>query len=453
MTTWWSGALSVLTPRILSICCRRVHECCGALDPHLSATAMSTRNTPSSIPRPRPRVTPDLFRPPPTTSSQSPNVIPSPTPSGLPLNINRKRARAETVSTTPDRVSDPTGRTNLQPTTSGTPRAYSAGFPITRSAAPAEEVTLSSLLAPSTHVISNDARKSDSATDSSAFSPDLVPESSARTNWKSSLFSAAAAVAGGLLDFCRNTKFLGFRAGGGSPYDESSRALDGDGDQAPNTPGPLTKKHDTRQFSWGAPNLPGHYPADDGWGNSTIHEDDPHETRSAKRRQISQGGDWVMVSPTSPPDPTPSRSVSHSNIPRPSPRPPTIRRVNPSASPRRTSYQPTALASSSSGRRTSTINHTSKYLRSARSMSSFSSHSTGTMQNTSNDYDATTTHSPRGSTMTSADVARFRNKKEREERQQDASLRKLNDQLRAMIREGKAALGTKVEVELDEDDI
>jgi len=75
------------------------------------------------------------------------------------------------------------------------------------------------------------------------------------------------------------------------------------------------------------------------------------------------------------------------------------------------------------------------------------------MQNTSNDYGTTTTQSPRGSTMTSADVARFRNKKEREERQQDASLRKLNDQLRAMIREGKAALGTKVEVELDEDDI
>lgn len=54
--------------------------------------------------------------------------------------------------------------------------------------------------------------------------------------------------------------------------------------------------------------------------------------------------------------------------------------------------------------------------------------------------------------MTSADVARFRNKKDREERQADASLRKLNDQLRAMIREGKAALGTKVEVESDDDD-
>jgi len=81
-------------------------------------------------------------------------------------------------------------------------------------------------------------------------------------------------------------------------------------------------------------------------------------------------------------------------------------------------------------------------------MSSFSS-----QQNTSNDYGPAITQSPRGSTLTSADVARFRNKKEREERQQDASLRKLNDQLRAMIREGKAALGTKVEVELDEDDL
>jgi len=86
-------------------------------------------------------------------------------------------------------------------------------------------------------------------------------------------------------------------------------------------------------------------------------------------------------------------------------------------------------------------------------MSSVSSHPIATMQNTFDDHSATTTLSPRGSTMTSADVARFRNKKYREERQQDASLRKLNDQLRAMIREGKAALGTKVEVESDEDDI
>jgi hypothetical protein len=34
----------------------------------------------------------------------------------------------------------------------------------------------------------------------------------------------------------------------------------------------------------------------------------------------------------------------------------------------------------------------------------------------------------------------------REERQADASIRRLNEQLKAMIKEGKQALGTKVEV-------
>lgn len=41
----------------------------------------------------------------------------------------------------------------------------------------------------------------------------------------------------------------------------------------------------------------------------------------------------------------------------------------------------------------------------------------------------------------------------KEERQTNASMRKLNDRLKAMIREGREALGTKIEVEetMDED--
>lgn len=40
----------------------------------------------------------------------------------------------------------------------------------------------------------------------------------------------------------------------------------------------------------------------------------------------------------------------------------------------------------------------------------------------------------------------------RREKEEDASLRRLNDQLQAMIREGKEALGTKFEVDDFEDD-
>jgi hypothetical protein len=41
--------------------------------------------------------------------------------------------------------------------------------------------------------------------------------------------------------------------------------------------------------------------------------------------------------------------------------------------------------------------------------------------------------------------------KRKEEREADESIRRLDAQLKAMIREGKEALGTKVEVELDDD--
>ncbi|KUJ06509.1 uncharacterized protein LY89DRAFT_542607, partial [Mollisia scopiformis] len=42
--------------------------------------------------------------------------------------------------------------------------------------------------------------------------------------------------------------------------------------------------------------------------------------------------------------------------------------------------------------------------------------------------------------------------KRKEEREADESIRRLDAQLKAMIREGKEALGTKIEVELDEEE-
>jgi hypothetical protein len=41
--------------------------------------------------------------------------------------------------------------------------------------------------------------------------------------------------------------------------------------------------------------------------------------------------------------------------------------------------------------------------------------------------------------------------KKKEEREADQSLRRLDAQLKAMIREGKEALGTRIEVEIDDD--
>ena len=41
--------------------------------------------------------------------------------------------------------------------------------------------------------------------------------------------------------------------------------------------------------------------------------------------------------------------------------------------------------------------------------------------------------------------------KRKEEREADESIRRLDAQLKAMIREGKEALGTKIEVEIEDD--
>ena len=41
--------------------------------------------------------------------------------------------------------------------------------------------------------------------------------------------------------------------------------------------------------------------------------------------------------------------------------------------------------------------------------------------------------------------------KKKEDREADESIRRLDAQLKAMIREGKEALGTKIEVELEDD--
>jgi hypothetical protein len=46
----------------------------------------------------------------------------------------------------------------------------------------------------------------------------------------------------------------------------------------------------------------------------------------------------------------------------------------------------------------------------------------------------------------SPEAFRYLQERRREERQADASIRRLNDQLKQMIQEGKAALGTKIEV-------
>jgi hypothetical protein len=49
------------------------------------------------------------------------------------------------------------------------------------------------------------------------------------------------------------------------------------------------------------------------------------------------------------------------------------------------------------------------------------------------------------------EAKRWKALKKKEEREADESIRRLDAQLKAMIREGKEALGTKIEVDVEDD--
>jgi len=57
------------------------------------------------------------------------------------------------------------------------------------------------------------------------------------------------------------------------------------------------------------------------------------------------------------------------------------------------------------------------------------------------------------SSPVSVEAQRYTERLRREERQTDASIKRLNEQLKAMIKEGKEALGSKVEIVDDESEM
>lgn len=71
---------------------------------------------------------------------------------------------------------------------------------------------------------------------------------------------------------------------------------------------------------------------------------------------------------------------------------------------------------------------------------------TPSMDNTT---ESSTTETSASETRLSSEAQRHAAKIRRIEREEDASLRRLNKQLQTMIREGKEALGTRIEVEED----
>ncbi|KAJ9313442.1 hypothetical protein DTO271D3_6305 [Paecilomyces variotii] len=224
-------------------------------------------------------------------------------------------------------------------------------------------------------------------------SPSASPKASS-TGWGRAVFSMVGGVAGKVWDFCWSGAFRGFYAGGGQGYKMTVTT----------TPEPeqstwQTVSHPDDVFASETrveTPLPGQFPDD----RVQEHNPDPDIVP----------GNWVLV-----PEEPMSRETSPIHSARKVPRKnATLRR--PAVMPRFNKRQILSPGRPST------------------------SHSTPTKTPTK----------PRGSPA-ALDAQRYAAKVRRQELEEDASIRRLNKQLKAMIKEGKEALGTRIEIEDDLD--
>jgi hypothetical protein len=232
--------------------------------------------------------------------------------------------------------------------------------------------------------------------------------------WGSFVFSAV-----GKVWHFGTSAFKGFYAGGGKGYNVGAPAVQ---EPYPSSDGSMWESiQESRipsRLSRDATPVPGSFPVDDSDNEAG------YDHRPAKRVHV-EGGEspWVMVQ-----NPTDDDLHRKRTLHRPPPPP-----VRPNTSSRR-SLVPVSR-------------RTSSYLTSAGSPAVQNSQHPASYvhQGSSSDITPVAKLSP-----LSPEAQKYLVEKRREERQQDASIRRMNDQLKALLKEGRQALGTKVEV-LDDD--
>lgn len=283
-------------------------------------------------------------------------------------------------------------------------------------------------------------------------------EDSPRGAWSKAAISVVEGVVGKVWEFCKHssTIFSGFHAGGGTGY-----KINPD-DATPNFD--VIEEHNR----WHEKNerestpLPGQFPREDlDFIPDYMDNPTPEHTppRPSKRRQVSGNNtdelarNWVVVPPTTS---TPTPSKSHIRAP--------ARYSMPTSS---SSARRSVLANTSSHRPASRaglprpkpalaprVSHAgSPALNPARGASFASPRSPGPSVSPSTFRIPRASGSPARAVESPAakEAARWAALKKKEEREQDESLRRLDRQLKDLIREGKEALGTRVEVEVEDD--
>jgi hypothetical protein len=288
--------------------------------------------------------------------------------------------------------------------------------------------------------------------------------------WSKTAISVAGAVVGKVWEFCRNSTaiFSGFHAGGGTGYRLNPE------DTARNFEVIEEEKHGYNGDGRESTPLPGQYPTEElEFIGDYMDHPTPDNTppRASKRRQVSYNSNptpntenelaknWVVVPPTmSTPSKSQVRGLARYSMP------------TSSSSARRSvmanTSRPASRAAFSTAPRvkphlTSRVSHAgSPALNPARGASYASPrHSPSTSISGSKIPIVATSNARVGSpsrvmaadSPAAKEAARWAALKRKEEREQDESLRRLDRQLKDLIREGKEALGTKIEVEIEDD--
>jgi hypothetical protein len=231
----------------------------------------------------------------------------------------------------------------------------------------------------------------------------------AGSSWGSLVLGVVGGVVGGVWAFCKNSAFSGFQAGGGQGYEIRNNTLNDHENSWEDEP------VGSFRFERLATPVPGEYPED------TSEE----EVRPAKRMQ-TDGGGWVVVSKNGEAN---SRAASP-RVRTPSHHRPPLNRTSAS----RRSLVPVTRT------RPSRMNV---------------SHAGSPAQHPSNPASFVQPRSPtaavrstptKKSTPISAEAKRYAARVRREERLAEEKFEVLNDRLQDMIRQGREALGSKVEI-------
>lgn len=213
-------------------------------------------------------------------------------------------------------------------------------------------------------------------------------------NWGKAVLSLVGDVAGKVWDFCWSGSFRGFYAGGGQGYEIDNAGT-------------------SYSSSSGDSQLPGNHECS--CGKNGAHISSPSAQCQQHNGHVDRDdlrNNWILVKPDDAASVQPTRKTPHRNS------------VVQHAASRRTPTRPTV----SKRVNVSTPTRPSPYR-----------HQQSSSQGSAKPE--------KPESPLSVETQRHTAKIRKQEREEDASIRRLNDQLKSMIREGKEALGTQVEVE------